>query len=80
VTLARVREPLILIDWSDLKADQSLHVLRASLPVGERSLTLYEEVHPQKKPAVHPRFLRHLSTLMPPGAAPIVIADATSCG
>ncbi len=79
VTRARVREPLILIDWSDLKADQSLHLLRASLPVGGRSLTLYEEVHPQKKlnnAAVHARFLRHLSTLIPPGAAPIVIADA----
>jgi hypothetical protein len=79
VTLARVREPLILIDWSDLKADQSLHLLRASLPVGGRSLTLYEEVHAQKKlnnAAVHARFLRHLSTLIPPGAAPIVIADA----
>ncbi|MEA3275524.1 MAG: IS4 family transposase, partial [Pseudomonadota bacterium] len=43
VVLARVCEPMILIDWSDLKADQSLHLLRASLPVGGRSLTLYEE-------------------------------------
>ena len=40
VLLARVAEPLILIDWSDLKADQSLHLLRASLAVGRRSLTL----------------------------------------
>jgi hypothetical protein len=79
VTPARVREPLILIDWSDPKADQSLHLLRASLPVGGRSLTLYEEVHPQRKlnnAAVHARVLHHLSTLMPPGAAPIIIADA----
>jgi hypothetical protein len=37
VTLARIDEPVILIDWSDLKADQSLHLLRASLPVGGRS-------------------------------------------
>ena len=29
VTLARIGEPVILIDWSDLKADQSLHLLRA---------------------------------------------------
>jgi len=29
VTLARIQEPLILIDWSDLKADQSLHLARA---------------------------------------------------
>ncbi|WP_296703510.1 hypothetical protein [Thiocapsa sp. UBA6158] len=48
VTLARVREPLILIDWSDLKADQSLHLLRASLPAGGHSLTHYEEVHLEK--------------------------------
>jgi hypothetical protein len=42
--LSAVLEPLIIIDWSDLKADQSLHRLRASLPVGGRSLTFYEEV------------------------------------
>ncbi|HSQ06283.1 MAG TPA: hypothetical protein VLM84_01085, partial [Chromatiaceae bacterium] len=37
--LCGVIEPLIVIDWSDLKADQSLHLLRAcaSLPVGGRS-------------------------------------------
>jgi hypothetical protein len=34
--LARIAEPLILIDWSDLKADQSLYLLRDSLPVGGR--------------------------------------------
>jgi hypothetical protein len=39
--LRGVTEPLILIDWSDLKVDQSLHLLRASLPVGGRSLTLH---------------------------------------
>jgi hypothetical protein len=33
--LTGVAEPLIVIDWSDLKEDQSLHLLRASLPVGE---------------------------------------------
>lgn len=42
-------EPIILIDWSPLCADQSWQLLRAALPVGGRSLTLYEEVHPQSK-------------------------------
>ena len=28
VVLGRIGEPLILVDWSDLKADQSLHLLR----------------------------------------------------
>jgi len=60
--LAGVPEPLIVIDWSDLKADQSLHLLRASLPVGGRSLTLYEEVHTQQNLG------------QPPGAASVPAA------
>ena len=48
VLLAGVAEPLIVIDWSDLNKDQWLHLLRASVPVGGRSLTLYEEVHTQR--------------------------------
>ncbi|MDO9049733.1 MAG: hypothetical protein Q7U66_18615 [Methylobacter sp.] len=41
--------PLIIIDWSPLTDDQSQQLLRASLPVGGRTITLYEEVHPDKK-------------------------------
>jgi hypothetical protein len=77
--LSAVLEPLIVIDWSDLKADQSLHLLRASLPVGGRSLTLYEEVHPQGKLAnrqVQHRFLQRLAELLPPSAEPIIVADS----
>jgi hypothetical protein len=79
VLVARIAEPLLLIDWSDLKADQSLHLLRAALAVGGRSLTLYEEVHRQKRlgnRGVHRRFLRTLATLLPAHAAPIIIADS----
>jgi hypothetical protein len=77
--LAKVAEPLIVIDWSDLKADQSLHLLRASLPVGGRSLTLYEEVHAQKSLGnrkVQHRFLQRLAALVPASAAPIIVADS----
>jgi hypothetical protein len=79
VMLARVVEPLILIDWSDLKADQSVHLLQASLAVGGRSLTLYEEVHPQKRlnnRGVQISFLRTLATLLPTSVKPIIIADS----
>lgn len=79
VTLARIGEPVILIDWSDLKADQSLHLLRASLPVGGRALTLYEEVHPQNKlgnRAVQHRFLQRFGELLPTEVAPIIVADS----
>jgi hypothetical protein len=62
-----------VIDWSDLERDQSLHLLRASLPVGGRSLTLYEEVHPQGKLGnrqVQHRFLQRLAQLLPVSTAP----------
>ena len=42
-------DPIILIDWSPLCADQSWQLLRAAIPVGGRTITLYEEVHPQSK-------------------------------
>ncbi len=32
-----------------LCADQSFQLLRAAIPVGGRSLTLYEEIHPRSK-------------------------------
>jgi hypothetical protein len=79
VLLAKVREPLILVDWSDLKEDQSVHLLRASLAVGGRSLTLYEEVHPRRKLGnrdVQCRFLSQLASLMPAKVAPIIVADS----
>jgi len=77
--LAGVPEPLIVIDWSDLKEDQSLHLLRASVPVGGRSLTLYEEVHHQRRLGnrqVQHQFLRRLAAMVPATAEPIVVADS----
>ena len=77
--LAGVAEPLIVIDWSDLKEDQSLHLLRASVPVGGRSLTLYEEVHTQSNLGnrqVQHRFLQQLKALLPATAEPIIVADS----
>ncbi len=77
--LAGVDEPLIVIDWSDLKKDQSMHLLRASVPVGGRSLTLYEEVHPQGSLGnrqVQHRFLRRLAQMIPRTGDPIIVADS----
>jgi hypothetical protein len=79
VLVSGVAEPLIVVDWTDLKEDQSLHLLRASLPVGGRSLTLYEEVHTQRdlgNRQVQHRFLRQLKGLLPATADPIIVADS----
>ncbi|WP_217638630.1 IS4 family transposase [Nitrosospira multiformis] len=71
--------PIILIDWSPLRADQEHHVLRASLPVRGRALTLYEEVYPRSKLGnrrVQQDFLATLKTMLPLASHPIIVADS----
>lgn len=70
---------LVVVDWSDLSRDQRWQLLRASVVVEGRSVTLYEEVHPQKLLAnadVHRRFLQRLSGILPEGTRLIVMTDA----
>jgi len=71
--------PLIIIDWSPLTDDQSQQLLRAALPVGGRTITLYDEVHPDKKLGnrrVQHQFLLTLQQLLPAHVIPIVVADS----
>ncbi len=74
-----IKQPLILINWSDINQDRSQQLLRASLPVGGRALTLYEEIHPLchlGNRQVQHRFLHTLRALLPAACCPIVIADS----
>ncbi len=72
--------PLILFDLSPLTTDdQSRQLLRASLPVGGRSPTLYEEVHPHAKLGnrqVQQQFLERLRQLVAAHVTPIIVADS----
>lgn len=77
--LGKKTAPLILIDWSLLTANQHWHLLRASLPVHGRALTIYEEVHPRKSLTnrqVHGAFLRRLQAVLPATVCPILVTDA----
>lgn len=68
-----------MIDWSDATTDQQWHLLRASVAVEGRGVTLYEEIHPQTKygdRGVHRRFLAKLAKLLPAGSTPIIMTDA----
>ncbi|CAG9931994.1 hypothetical protein [Candidatus Nitrotoga arctica] len=59
--------PLIIIDWSDLTPDRQWQLLRASVAVEGRSITLYEQLYPQSQatsPRVHQAFLTQLATLL----------------
>lgn len=71
--------PIILVDWSDLDPYKRHFLLRASLAVNGRGLTLYEEVHSintKEKPATHKRFLECLHQMMDKTSRPIIVTDA----
>ena len=77
--LAGCRQPIILVDWSDFSVDRQQQLLRASLAVGHRAITLFEELHPYRKLGnrqVQHRFLNQLRTMVPTHCTPIIIADA----
>lgn len=77
--LEGIDQILVVVDWSDVAADQRWHLLRAGVVVEGRSVTLYEEIHPQRNygdRGVHRRFLAHLGHLLPAGCVPIIMTDA----
>lgn len=69
----------MVVDWSDASLDQRWHLLRATASVEGRSITLHEEIHPQRKlgnRSVHRRFLARLDASLPTGCRPIIMTDA----
>lgn len=70
---------LIVVDWSDLTADQRWHLLRASVVLDGRALTLFEQVYGQSQlgsAKAHERFVKRLGAFLPRGCRPIVMSDA----
>lgn len=57
--LLRGARPVIVIDWSDLKADKAWCLLRAAVPVGRRTLPVLDMVFPGRdagSPVAEQRF------------------------
>lgn len=73
------QQPIILVDWSDLDPRKQHFLLRASVAVEGRSLTVLEQVYPlseKEKPAVHKAFMTKLKSMLPPTCKPIIVSDA----
>ena len=71
--------PILIGDWSTLTADESLHLLRIGIPVGGRTLTIFEQVYPQSQYGsqhAHQCFLDGLKALLPEGCRPVIVTDA----
>ena len=77
--LVRSEQPVIIVDWSDLKADRSWHLLRAAIPVGGWTLTVLDMVFPagqQGSPKAERQFLHRLAAVLPDHVTPILVTDA----
>jgi hypothetical protein len=73
------KQPIILVDWSDLDPRKQHFLFRASIAVEGRSLTLYEKVYgidEKEKLAIHKDFMLALKAMLPPSCKPIIASDA----
>lgn len=76
--LKRSPFPLVLVDWADLERDGRWALLRASVPMGGRALTLFEKVYARERmgqPKAQREFLHTLARIVP-AAKLIVVTDA----
>ena len=76
--LRHTKYPLIIVDWSPVNHVDK-QILRATLPIGGRAFTLYEQVHPESELGslkAHKSFIRRLAAMIPDGVTPIVTTDA----
>lgn len=77
--LDNVNQPIISVDWAATDKRKDWHILRASLNVKNRGLTLYQEVHPLENlnsTVTQNKFLTRLKSILPKGCKPIIVADA----
>jgi len=71
--------PLIHVDWSDLDVSKRNFLIRASVALDGRSITIYQEVHSirtKEKPTSHLAFLTKLKVLLSAECKPIIVTDA----
>ncbi len=71
--------PIILVDWSGVTHCGAFHMIRASIPINGRTLTIYEEVYSENKkgsPKANRNFLQNLAKILPIGCCPIIVTDA----
>lgn len=71
--------PVVLIDWADVREQQRLMVLRASVAMKGRSVTLYERTFTltaHNTTSAHKQFLDELQSVLPKDCCPLLVTDA----
>lgn len=70
--------PWIIVDWSEVP-NTTAHILRAALIAKGRAITIYEEVHLERKlgnPKIEKKFLQTLKVILPRECRAVIVTDA----
>ena len=77
--LVKGKQPLILVDWSNADKERRHFILRASLAVEGRAMTLLQMVTTESDyncPYLHKAFLTRLKAMLPARCRPVIVTDA----
>lgn len=77
--IGQQKHPILIADWSPIPGNEIFQLHRMSIPMGGRTLTVYEECFEEKKlnnTQTHNTFLDELEELLPEGCQPIILSDA----
>ncbi len=77
--LVKGKQPLILVDWSNADTQRRHFILRASLAVEGRAMTLLQMVTTESDyncPYLHKAFLNRLKAMLPKRCRPVIVTDA----
>ena len=73
------RHPLLIVDWSPINGNEIFQLLRVSIPMGGRALTIYEKAYKESElntPTAHQALLDSIKYCLPEDCCPIILADA----
>ncbi|HCQ7181622.1 TPA: IS4 family transposase [Klebsiella pneumoniae] len=77
--LVKGKQPLILVDWSNADKERRHFILRASLAVEGRAMTLLQMVTTESDyncPHLHKAFFMRLKAMLPKRCRPVITTDA----
>ena len=77
--IVKDRHPLLIVDWSPINGNEIFQLLRVSIPMGGRALTIYEKTYEESElntGKAHQALLDAIEYCLPEGCRPIILADA----
>lgn len=79
ILIANEPHPILIVDWSPINGNEIFQLLRVSIPMGGRALTIYEKTYEESElntEAAHQELLDAIQYCIPEGCHPIILADA----